>query len=65
MKRRKLASFQITPHGQKIDGLTRTGIQCSVFESSGGGVTKAVDKRPHYVGVTSLSVLLLNISLFT
>ena len=31
-------------------------IQCSVFESSGGGVTKAVDKRPHFVGVTSLSV---------
>ena len=32
-------------------------IWCSVFESSNGGVTKAVDKRPHYVGVTSLSVL--------
>ena len=31
-------------------------IQCSVFESSSGGVTKAVDKRPHYVGVTLLSV---------
>ena len=27
-----------------------------VFESSDGGVTKAVDKRPHYVSVTSLSV---------
>ena len=31
-------------------------IQCLVFESSDGGITKAVDKRPHYVGVTSLSV---------
>ena len=31
-------------------------ISFSVFESSNGGVTKAVDKRPHYVGVASLSV---------
>ena len=31
-------------------------IQCSVVESSDGGVTKAVDKRKHYVGVASLSV---------
>ena len=31
-------------------------IQCSVIESSDGGVTKAVDKRQHYVGVASLSV---------
>ena len=31
-------------------------IQCSVVESSDGGVTKAVDKRQHYVGVASLSV---------
>ena len=31
-------------------------IQCSVFESSDGGVTIAVDKRQHYVGVASLSV---------
>ena len=30
--------------------------QYSVIESSDGGVTKAVDKRPHYVGVASLSV---------
>ena len=28
----------------------------SVFISSDGGVTKAVDKRPHYVGVASLPV---------
>ena len=27
-----------------------------VFESSNGGVTKAVDKCLHYVGVTSLSI---------
>ena len=27
-----------------------------VFDSRNDGVTKAVDKRPHYVGVTSLSV---------
>ena len=27
-----------------------------VLESSDGGVTKAVDKRPHSVGVASLSV---------
>ena len=31
-------------------------IWCSVVESSDGGVTKAVDKRQHYVGVASLSV---------
>ena len=31
-------------------------LQCSVVESSDGGVTKAVDKRKHYVGVVSLSV---------
>ena len=31
-------------------------IQCSVVESSDGGVTKAVNKRKHYVGVASLSV---------
>ena len=31
-------------------------IQCLVFESSDSGVTKAVDKRQHYVGVASLSV---------
>ena len=30
-------------------------ISFSVFESSNDGVTKAVDKRPHYVGVASLS----------
>ena len=30
-------------------------IQCSVVESSDGGVTKA-GKRKHYVGVASLSV---------
>ena len=30
--------------------------ECSVIESSDGGVTKAVDKRQHYVGVASLSV---------
>ena len=29
---------------------------CFVFDSSNGGVTKAVDKRPHYVGVTLQSV---------
>ena len=32
-------------------------IQCSVIESSDGGVMKAVDKRQHYVGVASLSIL--------
>ena len=31
-------------------------ILCSVIESSDGSVTKAVDKRQHYVGVASLSV---------
>ena len=31
-------------------------IQYSVVESSDGGVTKAVDKRKHYVGVASLFV---------
>ena len=31
-------------------------IVLGLFESSHGGVTKAVDKRPHYVGVASLSV---------
>ena len=30
--------------------------QCSVIESSDGGVTKAVDKRQHYVDLASLSV---------
>ena len=32
-------------------------VQCSVFESSDSGITKAVDKRPHYLAVASLSVL--------
>ena len=36
---------------------TIKSIQVIVFESSNGGVTKAVEKGPHYVGVTSLSVL--------
>ena len=31
-------------------------IWCSVFVSSDGGVTKAVDNRPDYVGIASLSV---------
>ena len=31
-------------------------IYCSVIASSDGGVTKAVNKRHHYVGVASLSV---------
>ena len=31
-------------------------ILCSVIESSDCGVTKAVDKRQHYVGAASLSV---------
>ena len=35
--------------------------ECSFFESSDGGVTKVVDKRPQYVGVTSLSVFRGNI----
>ena len=31
-------------------------ILCSVIESGDGDVTKAVDKRQHYVGVASLSI---------
>ena len=31
-------------------------IKCSFFESSDGGIAKAVNNRPHYVGVTSLSI---------
>ena len=31
-------------------------IESLVFESSDGGVTKAVNKRPHYAGVTALSI---------
>ena len=32
-------------------------IKCSVNESSHGDVTITVDKRPHFVGATSLSVI--------
>ena len=31
-------------------------IYCSAIEYSDGGVTKAVDKRQHYVGVALLSI---------
>ena len=31
-------------------------IQCSIVESSDGGIMKAVDKRTHYMDVTSLLV---------
>ena len=31
-------------------------IEFSIFESSDGGITKAVDKRLHYVGVASVSI---------
>ena len=33
-------------------------LYCSVFESSNGGVTKVVDKRPHYLRCPFLEVIL-------
>ena len=33
-------------------------LNCSVFESSNGGVTKAVDKRPHYLRCPFWEVIL-------
>ena len=51
-----LRCFALTGMASTMSNSANIIISFSVFESSNGGVTKAVDKRPHYVGVASLSV---------
>ena len=41
---------------RKASTIATVLIWFSIFESGDGSITKAVDKRPHYVGVASLSV---------
>ena len=51
-KIRPLRCFTLTRKASTMSNSANIG---SFFESSDGGVTKAVDKRLHYVGITSLS----------
>ena len=51
-----LRCFMLTGMASMMSNSANIIISFSVFESSNGGVMKAVDKRPHYVGVASLSV---------
>ena len=51
-----LCCFMQTGIASTMSNSANIIILFSAFESSNGGVTKAVDKHPHYVGVASLSV---------